>query len=477
MIANSVYRKLHPNAPRSRRTEKDIRTAADADSFAMRRKLRPVTPGLQSPRLISSFQGTIERILLTLPESVLSDARLEQGYRSVIRSLRQGTNFIVVHSKSHIETIRQWFTDAGHPGQNIIFVPLDDYVKFTDWAEDAYVALSDDADGSSYLMEPWEFPRAGDALIADAVEEHSDISASQAPLIFQGGNCLIGDDFWFLGRDYMADTVGLFDGGNPPVELPDGMSGIDFARRLFSDYVDKNRKLILIGTEKPIPLKQAYGLREGARFLLDVPAEGVGTYQPIFHIDMFISLVGRQGRDKFTVLVGDPGFGEKMTGDPAPYGLATVYDAIAEDLRKQGFDVLRNPLVHWRQETSRPSYAELLDMSRGPDGDWIVEAVKDLGRLGAKDDTPITVRVWHHITWNNCLVEAESSDGSHVYLPTFGHGQAAKLKVVDDAVKSLWEENLGFTTHMLDDFNAFAERQGVVHCIKKYVRRGDPLVA
>jgi len=36
---------------------------------------------------------------------------------------------------------------------------------------------------------------------------------------------------------------------------------------------------------------------------------------------------------------------------------------------------------------------------------------------------------------------------------------------------ALWEE-LGFTVHPLGDFNAFAERQGVVHCIKKYMRRG-----
>jgi hypothetical protein len=39
-------------------------------------------------------------------------------------------------------------------------------------------------------------------------------------------------------------------------------------------------------------------------------------------------------------------------------------------------------------------------------------------------------------------------------------------------MEALWEE-LGFTVHLLGDFNPFAERQGVVHCIKKYVTRGD----
>ena len=36
----------------------------------------------------------------------------------------------------------------------------------------------------------------------------------------------------------------------------------------------------------------------------------------------------------------------------------------------------------------------------------------------------------------------------------------------------LWE-GLGFDVHSLADFNSFARRQGVVHCIKKYLRRGD----
>jgi hypothetical protein len=467
MIGNSVYRQLYPNAPRARRTEKDIRTAVDASRFALRHVLaaRPITRGLQTPRLISSFQGTIKKILLALPEGLASDPQLNQGYRSVVQALRPGTQFIVVHNRSHLDPIRQWFADAGHSDQNVVLIPLDDYVQFTDWAEDAYVALYDEADGSSYLMEPWEFPRAGDALIADAVEEYSNISASQAPLIFQGGNCLIGDDFWFLGRDYMADTIRLFEGERPPVKPPADTSQLDFARQLFSDYVDKKRKLILIGTEEPIALRSAYGAKKGARFFIDLPAGGVGTYQPIFHIDMFITLVGRRNRDKFTVQVGDPSLGEKLTGE------------IADDLEQQGFDVLRNPLVHSGQETQRFSYADLVDMSRQPDGDWIVEAVKDLSRLGATDNTVVAARVWHHITWNNCLVEADSSDGSHVYLPTFGHDPTRKLRVLDDAMKSIWQDEFRFTTHMLGDFNKFAERQGVVYCIKKYLVRGDPVFA
>jgi hypothetical protein len=57
-------------------------------------------------------------------------------------------------------------------------------------------------------------------------------------------------------------------------------------------------------------------------------------------------------------------------------------------------------------------------------------------------------------------------------MPTFGYGRRGDLKAIDREMKRLWTE-LGFTVHALGDFNAFAERQGVVHCIKKYLQRGE----
>jgi hypothetical protein len=81
------------------------------------------------------------------------------------------------------------------------------------------------------------------------------------------------------------------------------------------------------------------------------------------------------------------------------------------------------------------------------------------------------VRSWHHITWNNCLVEDSDAEGRHVYLPTYGAG-APDLAALDAHMAALWER-LGYTVHPLADFGSFARRQGVVHCIKKYLRRGD----
>ena len=77
-----------------------------------------------------------------------------------------------MHNESVGPLVEGWFAAAGHPGERQVG-PAGRLRRLTDWAEDAYVAVNDAADGSSYLVEPWPFRRAGDALIADAVEEHT----------------------------------------------------------------------------------------------------------------------------------------------------------------------------------------------------------------------------------------------------------------------------------------------------------------
>jgi hypothetical protein len=470
MAATSLYRILVPNAPLHRRTEVDEPRSIEFRPRAT--ALREVAPGLEAPTLVSSYKGSIDTILFCFPAWAVSDARYAAGYTSVLAALRVGTRFVVAHNESVRATVEQWLADAGHPPENVQFAPLPDYVRLTDWAEDAYVALTDATDGSRYLIEPWAFPRGGDALIADAVEEYTDISAAGAPLVFQGGNCLIGSDFWLLGRDYFADTLDLLTQGRTPVIVPPGSDSSEFATELFSRHVDADRRLILVGTKRPIPISPVAGSRFGDDYYLDIHGEGAGTFQPIFHIDMFVTLVGEDDAGAFQVLVGSPTLADERLGTSSPYSLAPVYDRIANDLASEGLLVRRNPLVHRSTKVGTRSFAELKELSGRPGNEGLVLAIADLTAAGAVDETRVTVRSWHHVTWNNCLVENSPSVGKHVYLPTYGYGSNDDLAVLDGEMKTLWEE-LGFTVHLLGDFNPFAERQGVVHCIKKYIVRGD----
>ena len=474
MSYSHLYKILVPNAPLHRRSEKDIFVTSESASRRQSQRFlldKPIQPGLQKPKLISSYEGSIDHLLFAFPNYVVDDPALVAAYKSLIKELRVGTQFIVIHHEFARSAVESWFKTAGHPSSNITFVSFRDYVSFTDWAEDAYVSLLDAADDASYLMEPWSFPRAGDALIAESVQDFSDITATQAPLIFQGGNCLIGSDFWLLGKDYFADSVALTQDSRPPVITPSGTTPEAFVKKLFTDYVDGSRKLIVLGTNRAIPIRTFYGTEDQGNYYIDIAGDGAGTFQPIFHIDMLISLIGINAGGDFEVLVGSPALADQLLGTTSPYALQNVYDEFENQLTAAGLKVYRNPLVHRPTLGNSFTVEQLRSIANQPSNEALLDAVNELVSAGASETSTATVRNWHHITWNNCLVENSTAQGKHVYLPTFGHGLNSDLKVIDQKMKEIWEQ-LGFTVHMLGDFNKFAERQGVVHCIKKYLRRG-----
>ena len=250
MIHPDLYRILVPDAPLHRRTDRDVYPTKEFRIRAANANLlsgRPIGPGLQTPSLVSSYAGSIDRILLAFPNFGVSDPSSADAYKSLISALRVGTQFVVVHHDIDRQAIEQWFISSGHSLSNVTFAPFQKYINFTDWAEDAYVALVDKADNAPYLIEPWLFPRSGDALIAEAVQEYTNVTASQAPLMFQGGNCLVGSDFWFLGKDYLSDSVELVASRGGPVSVPDNRNPVDFVRELFSQYVDQKKASNCIG--------------------------------------------------------------------------------------------------------------------------------------------------------------------------------------------------------------------------------------
>lgn len=470
-----LYRIHFPDAPVSLRTERGISRAIEAPvDFAA--AAPAATPGVQKPSLISSYAGSIDEILFMWPDFVFGPD-LREGYRSLLAALPFGTRFIVAHDVRFEAETRHLLSLTGHIA-NARLVPISD-VSFSDWAEDAFVGLVDTHDSTRYLCEPFEFLRQGDSLVADAIEESVDLGATPSPLIFQGGNCLIGDDFWLLGSDYYFDTQRLLSGSRPPVELPGHPDNIrpDDIVRLFEKYLDAQRQIIFVGTQEGMPGFAVVAAQEGGSFFLDYAYGGVGYAQPIFHIDMFITLVGRQADGRFLILVGSPELGASVSGMPrSPYDLQDAYNEIADSFPADRFDVRRIPLAMVARRgswfTLQTLKNDTASMPNGRSREEYEKAIRDFEQMGATDDSIIESRDWYHATWNNCLVQESATAGNHVYVPTFGHGEFRQLAAVDAWVEKFWAEELKFTPHMLGDFHPFARRQGVVHCIKKYVARG-----
>jgi hypothetical protein len=248
---------------------------------------------------------------------------------------------------------------------------------------------------------------------------------------------LVGDDFFFIGADYPANSlryVGQVITPGPH-ESPAELVG-----RLYREYLDSGRRLLYVGATVPVPGEQTRPFKLNGQKWNEILYVGNanGTTQPIFHIDMFISLAGRGPDGKYRVLVGDPGMASVLLNQPKyPHAMQEVFDNIARTLKRNGFEVIRNPLP-----------------------------------LAYVDDPGARERTWYFATSNNALVQWSNTPDSTVFLPSYGHGNWASLSATDAANRKIWEK-LGFKAVMLGDFHPFAENLGAVHCIKKYLARSS----
>jgi hypothetical protein len=389
----------------------------------------------ERPTLMPTADGPITRMLLTIPIYAVQEAIMAAAYQSLLQTLPADLRLAVLVQESAEPAVRQWLQESGRLATTDIGT-FDDTLNISVWAEDGYVVSRDESSGITYFIEPYAFPRYADGLVADFVTNFTDLRSTQAPLYFQGGNVLIGDDFFLIGADYPANTLAYVTSG--VLQPPSGTTPQAFVRMLYSDYLDKGRRLFYVGSTVPVPVEQRRSVTvDGDRGWTEVICAGnrTGTVQPLFHIDMFITLVGRSSSGRYHLLVGDPAQADALLGRRTPaHAMQAVFDNIATQLTAAGFEVTRSPLP-----------------------------------LVYADDVGRKERRWYFATSNNALVQ--NAPTKHVWLPTYGHGAWPELRATDDAHQQLWR-GLGFEVHQLSDFHPFAENLGAVHCIKKYLARG-----
>lgn len=398
--------------------------------------LAPATP--IEPRIVSSAHGALASVLLCYPAYAEGDLSLESTYADLLRLLPDSCAVTVLAHPDVADDLDR-IIDRERPGNRPSVILAPRYLSFSVWAEDGYVAVTDAGREPpvTFLIEPFSFPRYGDGMVADLVAGATDLHATQVPLYFQGGNVLVGDDFVLVGADYLTRTLETWAEYGPV--LPGHGPPADQARQLFTETFDPARKLHFIGLTRPLPpdlLAPRTFLQDGDEWTEDVGA-GAGSLQPVFHIDMFLSLAGRDPESgRYRVLVGSPAAAAEILEEPlADHALDMAFDSIARRLQRLGFDVVRNPLPR--------VYVDYPDER---------------------------VRQWYFATSNNCLVEI-TGPSRRVWLPTYGHGPWEALAATDRANREVWE-GLGFEVAELGDFHPFAQNLGALHCIKKYLARG-----
>ena len=424
--------------PRFKRDSEITQEAIEARRLALDIFFGGAQARLGDPSLISSSHGAIKKVLLTLPNDLFSTddpqtVKTAETVKDLLPRLGAGVELIIVTQDSSAPQLNQWLSQLGLAGRTTT-VLLSDNDDITIWAQDPVAVCRDLSGPETFLVEPIIFNRLDDAFIADFVADGTTLKRTDARLHFQGGNILIGDDFWLIGMDSAAESF-----ESRLIEQNSGETAADAIKRKYGESLDLKRRLIPVGSRRAVPLAHERGFQMNGQPWTEKLYFGnkAGTAQPIFHIDMFLTLAGRNATEQRRVLIGDPAMAAKILGQGPPprHAMAAIFDDIAQQFSAMGFEVIRNPLP-----------------------------------LTYDDNQEKRERTWYFASSNNALVEI-TDESKQVWLPTYGHDKWPELAETDNANKKIWE-NLGFTVNMLKNFHPFASQVGAVHCILKYLSRG-----
>lgn len=416
-------------------------------AFSAEIKARPRVCAVTAPsppRLMSSFLGEISALLMCMPAYSIEPINGQENpllniYKSLFLEYPRNAKLIVLTHAKYAATVLE-FVDRCGLGRRANVIPAPDVVNFSVWAEDPYLVVTDKNNGL-WFVEPTDFLRFGDSRIADEVAEQFPIGLRESLLRFRGGNILVGDTFVFVGADTYFACINSARPDNPNrvFNIPSGDVPETIIPKIFQEELDKAKQLMPVGSAgHVIPNEQISEFQLEGDTWREIKYFGndADTQQPIFHIDMFVTLAGRRNPDgPFRVLVGDPGMAANILQVPCPdHAMAFIFDDIAARLAYRGFEVVRNPLP-----------------------------------LVYLDDRKNKFRTWYFATSNNALVQ-KSADENIVWLPTYGYGPWSMLKATDQKNKEIWQ-TLGYQVKQLTDFHPLAQHLGALHCIKKYVER------
>jgi hypothetical protein len=387
--------------------ERHFTTGLDTGGFAPRRALPAETPVAQlAPRgnlaLLSSASGRIKHVFMVATRRLPG---FEHGMLE--RLLRLAGAFprisLAVHEADGAE-VRALAAGLGlDAAVDVIAAP--EGAALWPWAQDRVTVLR--GDGATVVLgaDP------GDDT-ADAAGRACGLAGSMALGVPQpGGNILVDGHVCFVGADLGAPAI------------------------------DTTRTIEVVACAPlerrgPIRFEIAPG-DQTWRQDIDRSIAADGARQPVFHIDMFMTLAGPAADGTPRILLGDPAWASELIGLPLPEGFPVkAFEQIAFGLRLRGYEVHRTPLpfVYF-------------------------------------DDRRAKLREWFYASANNCWVECMGeAGGCRVFLPEYGFGAWPELKASDEANAAIWE-GLGFEVVRGGDFLPLADQLGSLNCVSRILDR------
>ena len=366
--------------------------------------------------LISSCSGHILHVLFVLTGALLVGEPCPA--ETLLKAAASIPRVSIVAHESGLPRVRALLRQARR-SQGVALIAAPDSAALWGWAQDRCVVCRDDRSGRSVVVHGMSAEAQDAARYAVAAQPGSQRIATGLRL--EGGNILADGDVCFVGADLAEENAA-------------------FEER-FRDEVEGRRAIVPIGGDALLPRRgpARFAIHPGDlrwREAVDRSLSRSGTRQPVFHLDMFMTLAGCTGDSRCRVMIGDPLEASRLIGLPLPEGFPLrAFDEIALALERRGFEVIRNPLpfVYF-------------------------------------DDPEARMREWFYASANNCWVERVEQGQSRVWLPQYGYGAWPELRATDEANASLWRQ-LGFDVIPAGDFLPLVDQLGSLNCVSKILER------
>lgn len=289
------------------------------------------------PRLIPSADGALDALVLTMPAFVLAgqDNPLWKAYQDLLLKIPADTNLYILVHDTVKRKLQNWLEEQGLLVRTTLYSVPSSYGR-TAWAKDEYKLVLDAKDEKVYMVQPHSSRKASDEYVCYHASKAFGWERVKVPLYFESGNILVGDNFFLLGADHAVDT---FMDLNELVPQTKTLSAGKALIEPFQKYLDQDRALFFVGSALKIPAERRRNFtKEGEEWTEVIhQLNKEGTAQPVFQLNLFLTLAGRSKEGKYRVLVGDPQLAANLLGNHNTE-LATpeVFDNIAEVLEGLG---------------------------------------------------------------------------------------------------------------------------------------------
>ena len=396
--------------------------------------------------IVNSAAGKINRVLLTLALKISRDNDklrnyLKAQFTRLLDALGEDKEYVIVCPSTERKEIQQLIPWQDHG--NIQF--LNTAFKITYWSQDPYIAFQ--RNNPQNLNQPHQsalvhgviFNRYEDQSIPiDICAQSKNIINIPTNMFFQGGNLLIGEEFVLMGKDYLVKNC-----GRPSIFC----AQIHNVQEVFKDYFN-DKEVISVGLHNPIP--------DEARKTKYYS----GVFQPIFHIDIFLSITGVKYSDNKEILM----FGRLKKAK--------------EILLAKGIEL---DSFHFEGD----EYFEEIQKALEQTGRFhIVEVPLFRPKSFLFKNRPIH----YYLTYNNAQVEnyRNGPEGEwirKVTLPQFRESQGIGIdaeedvirKELDKAAVEIWE-TIGFKVQAVPQMEFWAMLGGSVHCMTKVLSRTNKTI-